>query len=342
VTSSGRWPSGAGCSGRKRVQWFNGGLFDSAEVLRMTAPEIGTLVDVSKLDWNRIEPAIFGTLFERGLDPAQRAQLGAHYTGRDDIWRLVEPVIIRPLRREFEAMQVRVTELTMRRDAARKKGPDPEAKRLFDAYLERLRSVRVLDPACGSGNFLYVALQALKDLELEAIGWGSLVLREPQQFPRVGPETVMGIELNAYASELARVTIWIGEIQWMLNHGFHYRSDPVLQPLDTIECRDALLDLSDPTKPREAEWPAAEFIVGNPPFLGRKFLRGQLGGDYVNALFVVFEGRVPHEADLVAYWHEKARASNRREPDPKGRPSGHAEHPWRCEPASSTTHLGLG
>ena len=129
-------------------------------MLRLTAPEIGTLVDVGKLDWSRIEPAIFGTLFERGLDPAQRAQLGAHYTGRDDIWRLVEPVIIRPLRREFEAMQARVTELTLRRDAAHKKGPDPEAKRQFDAYLERLRSVRVLDPACGSGNFLYVALQA--------------------------------------------------------------------------------------------------------------------------------------------------------------------------------------
>ena len=177
--------------------------------------------------------------------------------------------MIRPLRREYEAMQAQVTALTERRDASRKKGPDPEAKRLFEAFLARLRGVRVLDPACGSGNFLYIALRALKDLELEAIGWGSLTLRLPQEFPQVGPEAVMGIEINAYAAELARVTIWIGEIQWMLDHGFHYRHDPILQPFDSIATKDALLDLTDPTNPREAEWPAAEFIVGNPPFLGK-------------------------------------------------------------------------
>jgi type II restriction/modification system DNA methylase subunit YeeA len=301
--------SGGGMFGVERIEWFNGGLFDSADVLILTASEIGTLLEVSRLDWGHIEPAIFGTLFERGLDPSQRAQLGAHYTSRDDIWRLVEPVVIRPLRREYDAMQAQVTALTEHRDASRKKGPDPEARRLFEAFLARVRAVRVLDPACGSGNFLYIALRALKDLELEAIGWGSLTLRLPQEFPRVGPEAVLGIEINGYAAELARVTIWIGEIQWMLDHGFHYRHDPILQPLDSIATKDALLDLSEPTNPREAEWPDAEFIVGNPPFLGRKFLRGQLGGDYVNALFAVFEGRVPHEADLVTYWHEKARAS---------------------------------
>jgi type II restriction/modification system DNA methylase subunit YeeA len=300
--------SGGGMFGVERIDWFNGGLFDSAEVLRLTAPEIGLLVEVGRLDWGRIEPAIFGTLFERGLDPAQRTQLGAHYTSRDDIWRLVEPVVIRPLRREYAAMQAQVTQLTLRRDASPKKGPDPEALRLFGAFLDRLRAVRILDPACGSGNFLYIALGALKDLELEAIGWGSLVLRVPQQFPGVGPEAVLGIEINPYAAELARVTIWIGEIQWMLNHGFAYRRNPVLSALDSIATMDALLDLSDPTQPREAEWPAAEFIVGNPPFLGGKVMRTGLGVDYVDALFDVYEGRVPREADLVTYWHEKARA----------------------------------
>ena len=118
---------GGGMFGVERIDWFNGGLFDSAEVLRLTAPEIGLLVEVGRLDWGRIEPAIFGTLFERGLDPAQRTQLGAHYTSRDDIWRLVEPVVIRPLRREYAAMQAQVTQLTLRRDASPKKGPDPEA-----------------------------------------------------------------------------------------------------------------------------------------------------------------------------------------------------------------------
>ncbi len=304
----GRMANGGGMFGAERISWFNGGLFDSADVLTLTAPEIGTLLEIGRLDWSRIEPAIFGTLFERGLDPAQRAQLGAHYTSRDDIWRLVEPVVIRPLRREFAEMQNRVTALTMRRDAAGRKGPDPEALRLFGAFLNRLRAVRVLDPACGSGNFLYIALQALKDLELEAIQWGSLVLRIPQQFPGVGPEAVLGIEINPYAAELARVTIWIGEIQWMLGHGFHYRSSPILSPLDSIATKDALLDLSDPTKPREAEWPAAEFIVGNPPFLGAKLLRTGLGGDYVETLFSIFGDRLPGMSDLSAYWHEKARA----------------------------------
>ncbi len=300
--------SGGGMFGVERIDWFNGGLFDSADVLTLTAAEIGMLVEVGRLDWGRIEPAIFGTLFERGLDPAQRTQLGAHYTSREDIWRLVEPVVIRPLRREYQAMQARVTELTLRRDASAKKGPDPEALRLFGAFLDRLRAVRVLDPACGSGNFLYIALGALKDLEFEAIQWGSLVLRIPQQFPGVGPEAVLGIEINPYAAELARVTIWIGEIQWMLNHGFAYRRDPILRPLESIATMDALLDLSDPTEPREATWPAAEFIVGNPPFLGRKLLRGGLGDAYVDTLFDVFGGRVPREADLVTYWHDKARA----------------------------------
>jgi len=305
----GTMASGGGMFGVERIDWFNGGLFDSAEVLTLTTPEIGLLVEVGHLDWSRIEPAIFGTLFERGLDPDQRTQLGAHYTSRDDIWRLVEPVVIRPLRREFVAMQIRVTELTLRRDASKKKGPDPEALRLFGAFLDRLRAVRILDPACGSGNFLYIALQALKDLELEAIQWGSLVLRIAQQFPGVGPEAVLGIEINPYAAELARVTIWIGEIQWMLGHGFAYRRDPILRPLDSIETKDALLDLTDATKPREADWPAAEFIVGNPPFLGAKLLRRGLGNDYVEVLFSVFRDRVPGMADLCAYWHEKARAT---------------------------------
>jgi len=303
-----RMATGGGMFGVERIDWFNGGLFDSADVLRLSAPEIGMLVEVGRLDWGRIEPAIFGTLFERGLDPAQRTQLGAHYTSRDDIWRLVEPVVIRPLRREYAAMQVQVTQLTLRRDASPKKGPDPEALRLFGTFLDRLRAVRILDPACGSGNFLYIALGALKDLELEAIQWGSLVLRIPQQFPGVGPEAVLGIEINPYAAELARVTIWIGEIQWMLNHGFAYRRNPVLRALESIATMDALLDLSDPTNPREAEWPAAEYIVGNPPFLGGKLLRRGLGDDYVDDLFTVYDGRVPREADLVTYWHEKARA----------------------------------
>jgi hypothetical protein len=124
----------------------------------------------------------------------------------------------------------------------------------------------------------------------------------------VGPASVLGIELNSYAAELARVVIWIGEIQWMLANGFSYLRDPILRPLDNIACHDAILDTSDPAAPREPSWPAADVIIGNPPFLGGKLLRSGLGNDYVEALFRVYRDRVPAEADLVCYWHEKARA----------------------------------
>jgi hypothetical protein len=300
---------GGGLFGAERIQWFNGGLFDGAEVLPLQSSELTMLREVSQLDWAQIEPAIFGTLFERGLDPDKRTQLGAHYTDRASITSLVEPAVIEPMRAEFEAMKTRVVELLAAGKRVTKRTPDSEnPEKVFHAYLERLRNIRVLDPACGSGNFLYLALQALKDLEREAILWGSLTLQRPQEFPQVGPHALHGIEVSVFAAELARVTIWIGEIQWMLNNGFAYLTNPILQPLNAIECRDALLDLTDPTNPKEASWPAADVIVGNPPFLGGKLLRTSLGSDYVDALFKVFAGRVPAEADFVCYWFEKARA----------------------------------
>ncbi|MEK6721678.1 MAG: DNA methyltransferase [Chloroflexota bacterium] len=300
---------GGGLFGTEEIDWFNGGLFDSNEALTLTGTEINTLLEVSRLNWALIEPAIFGTLFERGLDPDQRAQLGAHYTDRDAIWGLVEPVILRPLRREYVEMQTQVTRLLMSGRKVTKATPrDQNPIAVFEAFLDRLRRVRVLDPACGSGNFLIVSLWALKDLEFEAIQWGSLVLQRPMQVPQIGPEAVLGIEINPYAAELARVTIWIGEIQWMIRHGLGYRRDPILRRMDHIETRDALLDLSDPGNPREAEWPAAEFIVGNPPFLGAKLLRRGLGNDYAETLFSIFGDRLPGMSDLSSYFHEKARS----------------------------------
>lgn len=298
-----------GLFGAERIHWFNGGLFDGGHVLPLTLEEIKTVDRVSRLDWSQVEPAIFGTLFERGLDPDKRSQLGAHYTDRDSIMRLIEPVLMVPLRRDLEVTQERVRELVAegKKVAARTK-PENNPVAVFNAFLERLRAVRVLDPACGSGNFLYLALQALKDLEREAILWASLTLNIPMQFPAVGPQAVLGIEINSYAAELARVVIWIGEIQWMLANGFAYERDPILRPLNNIECRDAILDLSDPENPSEPEWPEATAIVGNPPFLGVKLLRANLGDDYVEAMFKVYRGRVAGMADLVCYWHEKARA----------------------------------
>jgi type II restriction/modification system DNA methylase subunit YeeA len=298
-----------GLFGAERIEWFNGGLFDGGEVLPLTSEEIKLVDRVSRLDWSQVEPAIFGTLFERGLDPSKRSQLGAHYTDREAIMRLIEPVLLTPLRRDLEETKEEVVALLAEGKKITARTPASKSHRaVFNAFLDRLRGVRVLDPACGSGNFLYLALQALKDLEREAIQWYSLTTTTSMQLPAVGPQAVLGIELNSYAAELARVVIWIGEIQWMLSNGFAYARDPILSPLNTIVCRDAVLDQSDAENPKEPEWPEATVIVGNPPFLGGKLMRKNLGDDYVDALFRVYKDRVPREADFVCYWHEKARA----------------------------------
>ena len=177
-----------------------------------------------------------------------------------------------------------------------------EAERRYRAFLNRLREFTVLDPACGSGNFLYLALQALKDLE-HRVQFEAEALGFPRQFSCVvGPANVKGIEINPYAAELARVSVWIGEIQWMRRNGFGEARDPILKPLDTIECRDAILT---PDK-LEPEWPTADVVIGNPPFLGNRKIRSELGSDYVNALQNAFAESVRGKPDLVCYWFAKA------------------------------------
>ena len=303
--------------GTQRIEWFDGGLFDDAAALAFTRDELRAVGEASDLDWSQVEPAILGTLFERGLDPEKRGQLGAHYTDREKILLVVEPVVLTPLRREFAAMQARVDELLAGREPSpltlegrrRERLPawERDAEAEWRAFLERLRAVRVLDPACGSGNFLYVTLRLLKDLEQEAIRWGAERLRITGEFPRLDPHNVLGIEINPYAKELAGVAIWIGHIQWMLDHGYGFPRDPVLQPLDNIELRDAILAYDAEGSPIPATWPEAEFIVGNPPFLGAKLLRRSLGSEYVEAMFDVWGDYVAGMADLCCYWHELAR-----------------------------------
>ena len=225
----------------------------------------------------------------------------------------MHPVLIEPLEREWADLREQVADVLRDTDVKRKpSGKDRkavgEASKLVGQFLTRLNEVRVLDPACGSGNFLYVALQSLKNLERRVILWESETLVAPMRFPAIGPHNVLGIELNAFAAELARVTIWIGEIQWMIANGFAYQRDPILRPLKSIECRDAVLDLSDPASPKEPDWPQAYAIIGNPPFIGNKLLRRHLGDEYVEALFSVYKGRLTGGVDFVCYWHEKARA----------------------------------
>lgn len=298
-----------GLFGAEEIQWFNGGLFDNADVLPLTGSQIDVIKHVSELDWSQIEPAIFGTLFERGLDPEKRSQLGAHYTDRDSIKSLVQPVLIAPLKDAFQKMQEKVEEIlaSPAKDQAAKTKRRNRAHTAFRKFLDQLRGITVLDPACGSGNFLYISLHELKTLERDVILWGSLRLETTLEFPAIGPHVLRGIELNPYAAELARVVIWIGEIQWMINNGFHYLRDPVLRPMNNIECRDAVLDADGGESAAESKWPAADFIVGNPPFIGGKLMRKNLGDNYVERLFKVYRGRVAAESDYVCYWFEKAR-----------------------------------
>ncbi|MDE0233620.1 MAG: class I SAM-dependent DNA methyltransferase, partial [bacterium] len=281
--------------GFETVAWFNGGLFDDDTALPLNKADIETTLKASALDWSEIDPSILGTLFERGLDPDKRSQLGAHYTDRDKIMQIIEPVVIRPWLAEWETAKARIAASldgqAVARPTAAQTRRRREAERSLGDFLARLRAFTVLDPACGSGNFLYLALHALKDLEhrvqLEAEALGL-----PRAFPETGPANVRGIEINPYAAELARVSVWIGEIQWMRRNGFAGSHDPILKPLDTIECRDAVLS----PQGEEPEWPVADVVIGNPPFLGGKLLITTLGEGYVSSLFEAYEGRVPAEA----------------------------------------------
>lgn len=275
------------------IRHFNGGLFDSADALAITASEAADLLEAARLDWSEVEPSILGTLFEYSLDDDTRSRRGAHYTSVVDIERIVDRVVMEPLWREWNELRRALPKL--------KKGARLE--KLF-ALQDRLSAVRVLDPACGSGNFLFVSLKKLLDLENEVRA--AAFLNDIGDFgmpPQVQPGQMLGLEIEPFAHELASITLWMGYSQWKRAHGGDWAS-PVLQRLDGIERRDALLN-EDGT---EAQWPAAEFIVGNPPFLGDKVMRERLGSDYTEKLRTVYGDRLPGQSDLVCYWPEKARA----------------------------------
>ena len=293
-----------GLFGADSIAWFNGGLFQKVEVPPLNAMDVAALRNAAALDWSAIDPSIFGTLFERGLDPKKRSQLGANYTDPATIMRLIEPVIQRPLRAEWE----RVKGVISSHIAKQKRSGDAEYRRANDAfvaYLEKLRAFRVLDPACGSGNFLYLALKALKDIEHQANIEAEALGLQRQVGAYTSPANVLGIEINEYAAELARVTVWIGELQWRLQHGYPFKVNPVLDPLDQIECSDALMN-QDGT---EAAWPQVSVVIGNPPFVGVGRKRRELGDAYVEALDRVFAPRVPGASDLECYWFDKALTS---------------------------------
>lgn len=341
---------------------FNGKLFKGAGadgyVLPLTTTQIDGLLRAARANWQEVEPAIFGTLLERALDPAERHALGAHYTPRAYVERLVLPTVVEPLRADWANAQAAAVLLAREADAFAdaKDGKKREAK-LEEARAEirrfhhQLCTTRVLDPACGSGNFLYVTLEHLKRLEgevmnqLEALG-------ETQDRLGLEGETVTlqqlrGIELNERAAALAELVLWIGWLQWHVRtRGLANVAEPVVHDYGNIENRDAVLayDRAEPAldasgkpitrwdgvtfkkhpvtgedvpdeaaqmvqwayiNPRPAEWPTADFIVGNPPFIGKLKMREALGDGYVVALRDVYVD-VPDSADFVMYWWHKA------------------------------------
>ena len=283
---------------------INGKLFKDTTALPLTRDQIAQLIAAGKAEWTQVEPAIFGTLLTRSLDPAERHSLGAEYTPRPYVERLVLPTVIEPLRAEWDNIQAAALHLA-------NTGKADEASATLHAFHHRLCQVRVLDPACGTANFLYVTLEHLKRLEGEVLDlldqFGAAQGRLETEGLTVDPHQFLGLELNPRAAAIAELVLWIGYLQW------HYRTrgnvrppEPVLRDFRNIECRDAVLALHE-NEGQPAQWPAADYVVGNPPFIGAANMRAALGDAYVEALRAAYP-EVPDSADLVMYWWHKAAA----------------------------------
>jgi type II restriction/modification system DNA methylase subunit YeeA len=290
-----------GLFGFYKIREFNGTLFDDDFVPTIPDDLAQGLLQAAQQDWAQVDPSIFGTLFERVIDPDKRAQLGAHYTSVADILLIVEPVLMEPLRRKWDEV---------RRKAERHLtglGELSGVESVLTDFAAEIAAIRVLDPACGSGNFLYVALRQLLDLQKEVIAYAAR--RGLPEIPlTVSPQQLYGIEINPYAHELAQITSWIGYLQWRYENGFKEVPSPILAPLHNIKRMDAIVAYDENGRPTEPLWPEAEIIISNPPFLGDKKMRRELGHSYVDDLRTLYHGRIPGQSDLVCYWFECARA----------------------------------
>ena len=305
--------------GAEIIPWFNGGLFNGTDTIELNPADCDILRKAAKHDWSQIEPSIFGTLFERSLDAAKRSMIGAHYTSPGDILLLVEPVVMTPLRREWAATQTAIEEALAAEEGQpqrRNLRANRPANKLLTGWAENLSKIRILDPACGSGNFLYIAMKQLLDLWEEARTFGLKhgLLLPVESMPT--PAQLYGIEIDFYAHEIASAVVWIGLLQWKRDHSYNDQPKPILHKLDNIQHDDAVMRYRESQKseeypkgkPYEPEWPPADYIVGNPPFLGGQDMKGEIDEAYVNDLRAIFDGRVPGSADLVLFWFEKARS----------------------------------
>lgn len=304
-----------------RIPHINGGVFENTSAPSLSRDEVNRLYDASRRDWKQVDPTIFGTLFETVIDPSKRWQLGAHYTPLSDILDVVEPVVMRPLRAEWEAIRSDIGPLLAEIDEAHaQRGGDlyaqaglgqaqmEEALGKLSDFQNRLALVTVLDPAMGSGNFLYVTLRLLLDLEAEVRETIRTITQDVPPSPKVSPRQMLGMEVNQYAHEIAGMVLWIGYLQWLREHDENFRLSPVLDKLPGLMHQDAVFDA---TTKQIREWPQAEFIVGNPPFLGYSPMRQQLNTKdnptYVDDLRAAYADRIPGFSDFVCYFFEKAR-----------------------------------
>jgi len=291
-----------GLYGFRTIPHFNGGLFDDDFVPANLPQEITqALLKACQQDWSAIDPSIFGTLFERVIDENKRAQLGAHYTSFDDIMLIIEPVLMQPYREQWAEVQREVRRLLRQNPA-----DNATAETQLQQFSHEVASIKVLDPACGSGNFLYVALQQLLTLQKEVIAFAKRY-QLPDISLSVSPAQLYGLEKDLHAHELAQITAWIGYIQWRFENGFEQFDEPILRPLHNIQRMDAILSYNADGQPIEPTWPTADIIIGNPPFLGGNRIRQELGHEYVTALFELYKNRLPAFSDLVCYWFERAR-----------------------------------
>lgn len=329
---------------------FNGYLFKERTAIPLDAEELEVLIQAGEHVWTEVEPAIFGTLLERALNPKERAKLGAHYTPRAYVERLISPTIMEPLRADWNGVRVAASELIG-------EGKANEAKAHVEAFHSKLAQTKVLDPACGTGNFLYVAMARMKELEGEVLDL-LVELGDDQYVAEISghtitPENFLGIEINPRAAAIAQLVLWIGYLQWhfRVNGADKAPPEPILRDVRTIENRDALIDwdkrelvrddagkpmtrwdgetmkdhpvtgkkVPDEAaqvevyryiKPRATKWPKADFIVGNPPFIGGKDVRERLGDGYFEALFKTTD--VPESADFVMHWWDKAALAARK------------------------------
>jgi len=296
------------------VKRFNGEFFRDKAALPLGKEEIGELRQAASYDWKEVDPSIFGTLLEQALDPEERKKLGAHYTPRAYVERLVIATVIEPLREDWRDVQATAE---TKRAAGDQKGAAAEVS----AFHDKLCQLRILDPACGTGNFLYVALELMKRLEgevLEAMAdlGGQEALRGLGSHS-VDPHQFLGLEINPRAVAIAELVLWIGYLQWHFRTKGGAPDEPILRAFKNIQVKNAVLAWDGEPLPkivggketypnaRRPEWPTAEFIVGNPPFIGGKDLRARLGDSLVEALWST-HSHMNESADFVMYWWDRA------------------------------------